>query len=80
MQEHETVEVTELGIRYLVDLIGGQKTGFYADQRENRAALRNLVKGKRVLDLCCYTGGFALNAAMGGAAHVTGRPFYNRQE
>lgn len=48
------------------------QTGFYADQRDNRAMLRVLCSGARVLDMCCYSGGFALNAAAGGAAEVTG--------
>lgn len=46
--------------------------GFYADQRDSRALVQRLAAGKRVLDLCCYTGGFALNAAIGGASTVTG--------
>lgn len=50
----------------------GQKTGFYIDQRENRAYIRKIAGGCRVLDLCCYTGGFAINAAVGGASSVTG--------
>ncbi len=49
-----------------------QKTGFYCDQRANRAFLRSVSRGKRVLDLCCYTGGFAISAALGGASRVTG--------
>ena len=65
------VHVLENGVKYVVDIAGGHKTGFYVDQRDNRAALRDMVKGKRVLDVCCYTGGFALNAALGGAASVT---------
>lgn len=52
--------------------LNGQKTGFYLDQRENRAYIRQIAKGCRVLDLCCYTGGFGINAAVGGASHVTG--------
>jgi 23S rRNA G2069 N7-methylase RlmK/C1962 C5-methylase RlmI len=68
--QHEAI-VRELGVLYVTDPMG-QKTGFYADQRENREYLRKLVKGKRVLDLCCYTGGFALNAALAGAAEVVG--------
>lgn len=52
----------------------GQKTGFYADQRENRHLISSLSKDKRVLDLCCYTGGFSLGALLGGAHHVTGKP------
>lgn len=64
--------VVEAGIRFVVDLKGGQKTGFFCDQRENRLAVRNLARGKRVLDAFSYTGGFALNAAFAGAASVTG--------
>lgn len=65
------VKVMENGINYLVSL-EGQKTGFYADQRDNRLMVRSLSKGRTVLDVCCYSGGFALNAAFGGAIHVTG--------
>ncbi len=69
----EPVEIVEHGITYRVDLRSGQKTGFYLDQRENRRAAAALVSGKRVLDLFCYTGGFALNAlAHGEASHVLG--------
>lgn len=65
--------IREHGLRYSLDAEGpNQKTGFYADQRDSRLVLRQLSKGKRVLDLCCYTGGFALNAAAGGATHVLG--------
>lgn len=63
--------VTEGGLAYDVDLAGGHKTGFFCDQRENRAAFGGLARGREVLDGCCYTGGFALNAARGGAAAVT---------
>nr|BAJ94331.1 predicted protein [Hordeum vulgare subsp. vulgare] len=66
-----TVKVMENGIVYLVSM-EGQKTGFYADQRENRHFISTLSKGQRVLDLCCYSGGFALSAAKGGATNVTG--------
>lgn len=67
------VTVAENGVRYEVDLTKGHKTGFYVDQRDNRAEVRALGAGKgRVLDVCCYTGGFAINAALGGAADVTG--------
>ncbi|XP_051125301.1 uncharacterized protein LOC127247492 [Andrographis paniculata] len=61
----------ENGISYLVSL-EGQKTGFYADQRENRQYISSISAGRKVLDICCYTGGFALNAAHGGARSVTG--------
>ncbi|XP_020575581.1 uncharacterized protein LOC110021439 [Phalaenopsis equestris] len=67
----EKVEVIENGIFYSVSL-EGQKTGFYADQRENRRLVHSISKGWRVLDVCCYSGGFALNAAAGCADHVIG--------
>lgn len=67
----ERVEVREGDLRLLVDLKGGQKTGFYLDQRENRERVRRLSAGKRVLDCFCYTGGFTLSALLGGAAEVT---------
>jgi len=71
--EPDEVEVTEHGVRYKVDLRHGHKTGFFCDQRDNRAFLAGLCRGRRVLDVCCYTGGFALNAAVRGeAAEVTG--------
>jgi 23S rRNA (cytosine1962-C5)-methyltransferase len=63
--------VTEAGLRFHVDLGRGQKTGFFCDQRDHRARVRGLAAGKKVLDLFSYTGGFALNAALGGAARVT---------
>lgn len=63
--------VEEGGIRYRVDLRHGHKTGFFCDQREHRIRVRGLAKGARVLDAFSYTGGFALNAALGGAASVT---------
>ena len=64
-------EITENGIVYSVDYINGQKTGFFLDQKYNRAAVARLTEGKRVLDCFTHTGSFGLNAAMGGAAHVT---------
>ncbi|PKA56072.1 hypothetical protein AXF42_Ash015557 [Apostasia shenzhenica] len=66
------VKVIENGVSYLVSL-DGQKTGFYADQRENRHFISSIAKGQRVLDVCCYSGGFALNAAAGGADDVIGK-------
>jgi predicted methyltransferase len=51
---------------------GAHKTGFFADQRDNRWLVRQLAKGRSVLDLCCNSGGFAMNAAVGGAAKVRG--------
>ncbi|KAG0607513.1 hypothetical protein M758_8G034000 [Ceratodon purpureus] len=65
-------EVVENGVRYLASL-AGQKTGFYADQRDSRLLLRSITGGSTVLDLCCYSGGFALNAALGGASHTIGK-------
>ena len=62
----------ENDVHYLVSL-EGQKTGFYADQRESRQLISSISKGKRVLDMCCYSGGFALNAAKGGAVDVLGK-------
>jgi 23S rRNA G2069 N7-methylase RlmK/C1962 C5-methylase RlmI len=68
----EPVEVLERGLRYAVDARHGQKTGFFLDQRENRSRVRALSAGRRVLDAFCFTGGFALSAAAGGAAEVLG--------
>lgn len=66
----ERVEIAEGGLRYLVQISGGQKTGFYFDQRENREFLRPYFKGRKILDAYCYTGAFALNAARHGAESV----------
>ena len=65
------IEIVENGIRYAVDVENGQKTGFFLDQKYNRLATAKLARGKRVLDCFTHTGSFALNALMGGAAHVT---------
>lgn len=65
------VEICENGIRYEVDYINGQKTGFFLDQKYNRDAISKIAKGKRVLDCFTHTGSFALNAARGNASHVT---------
>ncbi len=65
-----TVIITENGIRYRVDYINGQKTGFFLDQKYNRRAASSLAKGKRVLDCFTHTGAFGLNCAKAGAAHV----------
>ncbi|KAM0000379.1 putative 23S rRNA (cytosine(1962)-C(5))-methyltransferase [Helianthus debilis subsp. tardiflorus] len=67
----DRVKVVENGISYMISL-DGQKTGFYADQRENRRFISTICDGQKVLDMCCYTGGFALNAACGHALDVTG--------
>lgn len=64
-------EICENGVFYRVDVENGQKTGFFLDQKYNRLAVAKLAKGKRVLDCFTHTGSFALNAAMGGAEHVT---------
>ncbi len=63
--------ITENDIVYTVDYINGQKTGFFLDQKYNRAAIQKIAKGRRVLDCFTHTGSFALNAAKGGAEHVT---------
>lgn len=69
----ETITVRESGLRFRVDLRGGHKTGFFADQRDNRKRLAGLCRGGTVLDVCCYTGGFGVYAAtVGAAAEVTG--------
>lgn len=65
------VEICENGIYYTVDVENGQKTGFFLDQKYNRLAVARLAEGRRVLDCFTNTGSFALNAACGGAAHVT---------
>lgn len=63
--------ITENGIVYSVDVENGQKTGFFLDQKYNRLAVRRIAKDRNVLDCFTHTGSFALNAAAGGAAHVT---------
>ncbi|MEB2344191.1 MAG: class I SAM-dependent rRNA methyltransferase [Deltaproteobacteria bacterium] len=65
------VAITERGRGYLVDAAGGQKTGFYLDQRDARDLVERLARGRRALDLFAYTGGFAVAAARGGAASLT---------
>ena len=68
----ETVtEMTENGVRYGVDVENGQKTGFFLDQKYNRQAVKRLAQDKYVLDCFTHTGSFGLNAALGGAKHVT---------
>jgi 23S rRNA (cytosine1962-C5)-methyltransferase len=68
----EPVTIVEHGVRFLVNLAEGQKTGFYLDQRDNRQAVARLARGRRVLDAFCYTGGFGLHAARAGASSVLG--------
>ena len=64
-------EICENGVYYRVDVENGQKTGFFLDQKYNRLAVARLARGRRVLDCFTHTGSFALNAARGGAEHVT---------
>lgn len=64
------VDVIENGIHYKVNIIDGQKSGFYCDQRENRFLVAQYAKGKRVLDCFCYSGGFTLNAFRAGAQEI----------
>ena len=63
--------IEENGIKYAVDVLNGQKTGFFLDQKYNRVAAARLAKGRRVLDCFTHTGAFALNCAAAGAEHVT---------
>ena len=67
-----TVEIVENGVRYLVDVKDGQKTGFFLDQKYNRLAIQKLCKDARVLDCFTHTGSFALNAGLAGAKEVIG--------
>jgi 23S rRNA (cytosine1962-C5)-methyltransferase len=64
------VKLNENGVKFLVNTAAGHKTGFYLDQRNNRQRVRELAKGRSVLDCFCYTGGFTVNALLGGAASV----------
>lgn len=66
------VEIVENGVKYLVDVEDGQKTGFFLDQKNNRAAIHRFCKDKRVLDCFTHTGSFALNAGIAGAREVLG--------
>lgn len=68
----DKVEISENGVRFLVDVKGGQKTGFFLDQKENCAAIQPFVRGKKVLDCFTHTGAFALHAGFFGASEVTG--------
>ena len=67
-----SVEIQENGVRYLVDVVNGQKTGFFLDQKYNRLAMQRICKGKKVLDCFTHMGTFALNAGLAGATDVTG--------
>lgn len=66
------VAIEENGVKYIVDVEDGQKTGFFLDQKMNRAAVQRVCKGKRVLDCFTHTGSFALNAGIAGATEVIG--------
>jgi len=66
------VQITENGVRYFVDVEEGQKTGFFLDQKMNRAAIKPLCRGAKVLDCFTHTGSFALNAGLAGAISVLG--------
>lgn len=68
----EPVEIEQDGHRFLVDVLEGQKTGFFLDQRENRRATAELGRGENVLDCCCYTGAWSVYALAAGAKSVTG--------
>ena len=68
----DRVQMSENGVRFWVDVKEGQKTGFFLDQKENRAAIAPFVKGQKVLDCFTHTGSFALHAGYYGAAEVTG--------
>ena len=72
-EEFDTkVEICENGVHYMVDVVNGQKTGFFLDQKYNRLAIQRLCKGKKVLDCFTHMGTFALNAGIAGAKDVTG--------
>lgn len=72
-EEFDTnVQIVENGVKYIVDLANGQKTGFFLDQKENRAAIHRICKGRDVLDCFTHTGSFALNAGIAGAKSVLG--------
>lgn len=66
------VEIVENGVKYIVDVQDGQKTGFFLDQKNNRAAIHKICKDKKVLDCFTHTGSFALNAGIAGASSVLG--------
>ncbi len=63
--------IHEHGLEYYIDVENGQKTGFYLDQRANRAKIQEISHNQEVLNCFCYTGGFSLNALRGGARFVT---------
>lgn len=67
-----TLQISEGGVRFWVDIAAGQKTGLFLDQRDNRIRVRSFTEGREVLDAFCYTGGFGLHAAAAGARSVLG--------
>ena len=67
----QALPIVEHGLRFPVDLLGGQKTGFYLDQRENRRLVARFARGRRVLNAFSFTGAFAVHALAEGAVHVT---------
>ena len=69
-QKEMPIVVLENNIKYEIQPEDGQKTGFYCDQRDNRQFVRNISEGKDVLDTYCYSGGFSISAALGGAERV----------
>lgn len=69
-EEVYSLDFVERGLRFALDAQGSQKTGYYFDQREQRAEFERMARGRKVLDACCYVGGFALGAARAGAASV----------
>lgn len=72
-EEFDTnVEIVENGVHYMVDVVNGQKTGFFLDQKYNRLAMQRICQGKKVLDCFTHMGTFALNAGIAGAKEVTG--------
>jgi len=71
-EEKGVIEIFEGKVKFLVDIENGHKTGFYLDQRRSRMALAGLSKGKKVLDLFCYAGGFSISAAVYGAQKALG--------
>ncbi len=67
----QPIRFLENGMRFTADVIHGQKTGFFLDQRDNRSLVRRLSRGRRVLNLFSFNGGFSIAAGLGGASHVT---------
>jgi 23S rRNA (cytosine1962-C5)-methyltransferase len=65
------VEIVEHGVKYMVDVVDGHKTGFYLDQRDNRYFSRSISRGRKILDCFAYTGSFAVNCLLGNAQSVT---------